>query len=702
MSPSKSLRNPDVPARLGHVFAREFGPDPLALALFNEFLPRREYSRGFALKLAGVGKRGSGASWETRRLAALMLENQVLKLDPANTEEFDLLLVQLGVKTSPGRGHDVDGSVLKEGYTTTHLCRFVLEFRRRLERHRRVHQKLAGGQTSPGALRDFIDLSKFDCKITLARYLFTAEEVVERIVGQLRTTRGVPDLDHREPAYLPEATARALDLLPRYEAEILRGLCRSPVIYWVSGATSSEINSLVEYPLTAVVLVVKPPGSTLEFEIKRAGRRKGPALGVVYQRDGYTVPPPHRLDGGSMLTFLRHEAKYGSLFSTIYRHVHASEAPMSTVVSRASIFGVPTKGGEENILEYLTNRHHFGSGFNEMRGALRDCVYAFNNQDKSTAVKVPGEFGLAVQFLHHSTPGQAILSGTTSFRLNKVAAYLSEPGPDIYFKQGLRVDYSRRDAKRLADSLLEEVLGLYSPPAVPYRSQKQYVAAAFAVAENRARADQIFLDSIQELGRFWGTLLAVRGFSWGESFVPRNVGLRSVWSEGRWQVKIIFMDHDCLHVADKWEKHFDSLHAFNGIATDARFIGGGVIYTWEQQTAVYFLKLVYRVSEQVSEEGRALFYDAIRTAYRATHRAMLTDPQLGRLFDKVFLGRLRDWDAIVESYLKMKSNGSRVDAWKAKVRKALKEKGYGRGLIETHLKTIEGYSDFLEHQNFLY
>src|SRR5206468_3114606 len=41
-------------------------------------------------------------------------------------------------------------------------------------------------------------------------------------------------------------------------------------------------------------------------------------------------------------------------------------------------------------------------------------------------------------------------------------------------------------------------------------------------------------------------LLAVRGFSRGESFVERNVGLRSTWRDGRWSVGITFMDHDDL------------------------------------------------------------------------------------------------------------------------------------------------------------
>ena len=52
--------------------------------------------------------------------------------------------------------------------------------------------------------------------------------------------------------------------------------------------------------------------------------------------------------------------------------------------------------------------------------------------------------------------------------------------------------------------------------------------------------------------------------------------------------------------------------------------------------------------------------------------------------------------------VRVKSDGTGVDAWKVKVRKSLKEKGYGRGLIETHLKTIATHSAFIEKQTFLY
>jgi hypothetical protein len=704
MRSPKSRQYSHLPDRLFKIISSEFKHDPLALALFDEFLPARSYSRSFALKLIGVAKRSAGASWEIRRLAALMLENQVLKLPLDRTDEFDFLLVQLGLKSSSGESHRLNNFVLKEGYTTTELRPFVAEFRRRLAKLDRVHDQMAAGRTSQSAVQDFINLARCDCKISLARYFFKPKEVVEQILKQLRTSRGVPDLEYKQPAYIDREIAQTLDALPAYEAGILRELRKAPIIYWVSETTSAELNSLVEYPLTTVVLVIKPPGSDLEFEIKRAGRRRGPAISVVYRRNGRTIPPPHRFDGGSMLSLLRNETGSPSMLSTVYRLVHAKAAPMSRIVMRSSIYGVPSRGAEANIIEYFTYPHLFGHGFREMRAAMKDAVKAFNAQDRSSELKIPGELGLTIQFINHATPGQAILSGSSSFRINKVERYLSEGGPDLYFRQGLKRDYSWRDAKRLADEVLEEALGVYAPPAVRYRSHSQYVAEAFRVAANRARADQVFSDLIRQMGTFWGTLLAIRGFSWGESFVPRNVGLRSVWRDGEWKVELIFMDHDCLNVVDKSSRDFNSRHAYHGMSADARFIGGDLVKVKPRQNVLHFLQEIYRIPRNTDGDGKRLLYRSIQKAYSRTHEAMATNAELRKLFHKVFLERIRDWDALVSSYLQVRSlsNGTGVKLWKEYAKRYLKERRYGPGLIASHLKAIEKYAGFLEKQSFLY
>ena len=53
-------------------------------------------------------------------------------------------------------------------------------------------------------------------------------------------------------------------------------------------------------------------------------------------------------------------------------------------------------------------------------------------------------------------------------------------------------------------------------------------------------------------------------------------------------------------------------------------------------------------------------------------------------------------------YFEMRANGADIEAWKRKVRRTLKEKGYARNVIEGHLKTVESHSDFLQNHSFLY
>ncbi|MGH7771261.1 MAG: hypothetical protein ACREQA_03410, partial [Candidatus Binatia bacterium] len=105
-----------------------------------------------------------------------MLEHQILKLQPDNLDDFDFLLTQLNLKQAPGLNQGIVSSVLREGFSTTELSHFIPEFRRKLARLNRVHDKITGRRTPDAALRDFIELSHRDCKLFLARYLLTPEE----------------------------------------------------------------------------------------------------------------------------------------------------------------------------------------------------------------------------------------------------------------------------------------------------------------------------------------------------------------------------------------------------------------------------------------------------------------------------------------------------------------------------------------------
>lgn len=686
--------------RLFKLLTSEFHDALQAYGLFDEFLRHQSHDKSFCLKLITVAKQNPAVPWSIRRLATLMLESQILKLPPENVGAFDYLLVQLNLKRAPGLGEELVNSVLKEGYSSTDIKLFIPEFRRKLERLNRIHDRIKGRRTSDAALRDFIQVSRQPCKLALARYLFTPREIVGEILRQLHVTDGVKDLDIFQPAFIENEITHATSLLPDFEAEILKRLGQTSRAYWVSECTSSEINSLVEYPLTTVVLVIKPPGSEMEFEVKRAGLRGDNSLNVVYARDGYTVPPSHRLDGGSMQWLLRYEAHAATKLGLIYRLVHGTEAPIPNYLARTTVYAIPGRNAEVTTMNYFTEPQSFGGQFDEMRVAMQESVSAFADEGHVKLPDLPEGLGLTAQFIGQVAPAQAILRGTSSFRLDKLDTYLSSVGPDQYFIEGFQVAYSRDDARRLADNLLEEVLGVYRPPGVRCKSYDEYVGAAFSVAANRVMADRTYLSLVEQIAKFWGTLLGVRAHTRGESFVARNVGLKSFWERGEWRVRIIFMDHDAVTIPGPSESIFWADTGIPTMVTDESYI-------WRRsshfaKSEVGHLQRIYRIGPEVDRKSQALARRTLKKAYAKTRQELLTNQPLRSLFHEQFLERLLDWDTFVTGYLQMNKHKSAKTRWKKKMKDMLAAKGYRNGAVEGLSETVEKNREFLKRYSFLF
>ena len=435
--------------------------------------------------------------------------------------------------------------------------------------------------------------------------------------------------------------------LPEYEGAILRLLQSTPTAYWVADATPSKLNSLVEFPVGTVVLVVKPPGSHHEFEIKRVGRRGDHPLSVRSH-----VPASHRLDGGSMISALQWDARETAALGHLYRLIHGEPAPISRIVQ---ILGKSRVPGHERecdrpIAEYLIHPEVYGAGYDAMRKAMAIVVECFRQERGDVVPPIPGDYGLTAQFLALAGPAQAIVCGSSSFRLDLVANYLSADGPEAYFRQGLRTEYQPPDAKRLADDVLDEALGVYHPPGVRYQDHAQYVAAALATPRNRARANAVYRSLLEQIGTMWGTLLGLRGYSFGESFVARNVGLRTVWSRGEWLVRLVFQDHDNLVVPDESQEEFWPVKAMHPTMLDDWYIQGcdgnvnpGIVWN--------ALERIYRPDAALRESGRRRLRAAIKRAYTKTQAAMQSDPRVRARFHKRFIERLRDWDAVARIYL---------------------------------------------------
>ena len=417
-------------------------------ALLERFLSGSSYDRHLCIDLIAIGKAADTASWGTRCLAALMLETHFLRIPAGCVQEQQWLAGAAGLP-------DDEPSVRM--------------LRRRLSRLKYLHLQMRGGATDSRALLDFLHIATQPCRLWFARGFFRADEIADRIIASVRTSRSVPD-GLKTSEEWPRAALEHLRNLPRLEQQVATALSENQFAYWVAEATPSQINSLVEYPLGTIALAIKPPGSDLELEIKRVGLR-GP--NVLSARFGppAKVPWAHRLQGGSAGCMIDSEARGTLRICALYRAIHGTEAPVSFVLAMQTVHTLPGRTGDAGLLSYFTERDEFGDGFDEMRVAMAQSVEAFEEDEQQ--MDLPGDLGLTIRYLTHLAPKQALISGTSSFRLDMLGRYLSAEGPDLYFRLGLKRDYSPDDARQFADDLLTEVLGVYTPqlsPMTPTRS----------------------------------------------------------------------------------------------------------------------------------------------------------------------------------------------------------------------------------------
>ena len=112
----------------------------------------------------------------------------------------------------------------------------------------------------------------------------------------------------------------------------------------------------------------------------------------------------------------------------------------------------------------------------------------------------------------------------------------------------------------------------------------------------------MYLSIVDQIAKFWGTLFSLRVHTRGESFVARNVGLKSHWEDGEWKVKIIFMDHDAVTLHGPDEHFFFADSAIPTIALDESYI-------WSRNPRHFpgselgYLQRIYQIDKSIDQKG---------------------------------------------------------------------------------------------------
>ena len=690
---------PRLAAKLHGVLESRFDGDPRAACLCAEFLSREEYDRRLVTNLLAVSDGSAGDSWNIRLFATLMLANQCRRLDPGSEEEFKFLFRKLGILSPDGK--QMDECVRPEGYTSTDFKPFIAQFLGNLNRLARIHRKVQGQRTTPQALEEFICLSRESWKLALARYLFTPGEVVDRLLDRLNLSSGVKGPMTSEGEREAE---HCLSRLASYEKKIFRLLANSACVYWACESTSREMNAMLENPIGTVVCVVKAPGSALEFEIKRTGLRAAyPLTASFTDRNGEPLPPSHRLQGGASTASLRWESTQAAVLSDIYRSVHGTDAPVSKLLALATFRTVPFKEREVHLIDYFTDPDVFGDSYKNMREHMERCVSDFDLMYGDELAELPGEVGLTGRFIAHALPCQGIFTQTSCCRIDRLATYLSPAGADEYFIRGLkRASYTKQEAQQFADTLLDEVLGVYIAPTA-YENYAQYVRAAFAIRENSKRADRFHALTTAELGRYWGTVLALGAYSLGESFVGRNLGLKSSFEAGEWTVRLLFMDHDNLRIPDDGEEAFWPYSAFRASVVDEGYICANPDRPLQiDGSSLWYLEEIYHVNPETRLKSKEYLHQAMENAYKQTRRGMDTNRRVRRFFSKSYIRHMHDWDVVVADYLTNCGDPMKINAWKHRPEAYLSRRHYKKEIIDDYLLAIAKHYDVFTRYSFLY
>ncbi|HSS50386.1 MAG TPA: hypothetical protein VLX28_15725 [Thermoanaerobaculia bacterium] len=592
------------------------GREPLDAMLAELLATAPRVAPSFVARLAAVARGRSGRAlrdWPSRRCAALMLEHLFWGCESAADEA-----VILSHCAPAGSREAIDAG----------------ELRRRIARNARVHAGLRGPETPAAARTDFLHLAAQESRLALLRWLWTPGEVIDRVLSAMRSSRAMIQPLGELPWIAAEA-ARALAALPEWERAVAAALASARCAFWVPLEPGAAGGDLVACPAGTVVLTVKPPGSDLEIEIKRAGRPHPRPLAVVWERDGVPVPPSHRLDAGSAWHMLRWEASSSARLSAVWRAIHGEEAPLSRVLAVKSVYALPDGGGEQPVLDYFIQE--------AAQPALARVVKKVRAEWGEEPPVPAGDVALAARYLLQSSPAQSVVLGTSAHRLDKLAAAL---GPAAERPADLPVEPEA--ARRALADLLDEVLGVFAPPAARFTSPAAWLDAAFAA--NRPWADACHREAARRLGALWGTFLALGICSSGESLVGRNVGIKAVFRAGEWRAELIAMDHDNLCIA--WDhQELDPAALLVSNVKDEIALLGGPYKGAQVRGSLDLLGDLYRAGEAGRQAARAGFCAAARETFVRSVAALEPGGGAAGLFHPAYLADLALWRRAVRQHL---------------------------------------------------
>jgi hypothetical protein len=159
------------------------------------------------------------------------------------------------------------------------------------------------------------------------------------------------------------------------------------------------------------------------------------------------------------------------------------------------------------------------------------------------------------------------------------------------------------------------------------------------------------------------------------------------------------MDHDSVVIPGPQDRDFYSREALPEMRLDETYLWGRPGSTLG---TVGHLRSIYRIGDDLNQQGRVLARTSMKKAYKKTQHALSSNPNLQRLFDQTFVERILDFDRLVKGYLRINPNSEASSKWKGKQREILTAKAYEDHEIDAHMEALENNKAFLETHSFLF
>jgi hypothetical protein len=149
------------------------------------------------------------------------------------------------------------------------------------------------------------------------------------------------------------------------------------------------------------------------------------------------------------------------------------------------------------------------------------------------------------------------------------------------------------------------------------------------------------------------------------------VGIATAWVRGRAKVRLVFMDHDNLHLPMLSDAHLDPGRLSTGTLDDLTYAIGDPAILDRPPSLVESLRLIYRVGSDAAAIGEQALRRSLAGAYRYARRAIRRDPAVSALLPPEFPSGADPWDRRVVAGLSRALVVRDGEDWRERFREAL-------------------------------